>query len=298
MNIDVEADFLEDMRQEILGQLRELGYAPDAGSDLEKLSLQYFNVLHRLIQPQPRRVKRSQELEARGLEQAVSQVVDSIATRSTRGEDLRPFLSRRILEPNLYDPLLNDWGIHHLHLGSDVPEPDGFVKRRGELLYVMVRPDALYFIDILGHGADFANRVLLEIVHRNWPELIARFRAPPQVLSLNPDFTDEQRLRFRKGGLQTAIQLSDGTIYISPGGGYSSAGNSVTALTRGDYHRFLAHMTEVWCRENAAILQKEIQAARGVVVDRLKLHYQGVQDGKALVFETTTRVLFNIPIAG
>src|SRR5260370_7232684 len=118
-----------------------------------------------------------------------------------------------------------------------MPGHDGFVALVADLLYVMVRPDAIYFVDVLGHAKDFANSALLEIVHSNWPQLIARFRAPPQVISITPQFTSEQRLKFRDAGLLTAIQLRDGAIYMSPAGEYSTPVNTTAPFMLCDYHR-------------------------------------------------------------
>ena len=51
-----------------------------------------------------------------------------------KGEDLT-HLSKRITDLDYNDALLNDCGIHHLHLGIDVDD-SGFDTRIGPLLFV------------------------------------------------------------------------------------------------------------------------------------------------------------------
>ena len=50
------------------------------------------------------------------------------------GIDITPHLSKKLTDLNYDDPLLNDWGIYHLHLGTEF-DKRGFVNRTGPPLY-------------------------------------------------------------------------------------------------------------------------------------------------------------------
>lgn len=46
------------------------------------------------------------------------------------------------------DGLLMDWGLHHIHfIPAYTPK-----KRTNEILFIMERPDKIYFVDIFAHG--------------------------------------------------------------------------------------------------------------------------------------------------
>jgi hypothetical protein len=44
--------------------------------------------------------------------------------------------------------MLNDWGIHHLHLGTKISKNTGFVERTGPLLFVKFEKNVAYFIGV------------------------------------------------------------------------------------------------------------------------------------------------------
>ena len=69
------------------------------------------------------------------------------------------------------DDLLNDWGIHHLHLGTEYNKR-GKIKRSKNLLFCIINSKSVYFINIQEHKANWANKELLEIVYDNWSELL------------------------------------------------------------------------------------------------------------------------------
>lgn len=69
--------------------------------------------------------------------------------------------------PGHNDLLLNDWGIHHFHLGL-APEPGGYQQRTGPLLYAWVADSDLYAITIQAHAA-WTDEVLLNEVLDHWP---------------------------------------------------------------------------------------------------------------------------------
>lgn len=223
-------DFHSDIRAEAADLLTRMGVTPPILPSAEKALHALFGVLRRLISARPRKVKASKTLQARVLSPDIEKVVAAIARRSKEGEVLCPFLSKQIGKLETHDLLLNDWGIHHLHLGSDVPGPDGYVKRSPQLLWVLVRDETLHMIDVTDHHG-FADADLVEIVHAEWPATIERWRAEPLSGS---DVPIETRKLIRKKGLSALLTTRDGAVYFPPGGGYMTSGLSSRILTDSD----------------------------------------------------------------
>lgn len=112
--------------------------------------------------PVPRRVHRARELVASAAYATHREVVDKLANRIAVGDDVTPHLSRNVAvactqqsggrtRPDL-DRLLAEWGLHHLHPLARL-DPDGFVRRSDDLLFLAIQPADAYLIAVLPHGA-------------------------------------------------------------------------------------------------------------------------------------------------
>lgn len=241
----VRARFADDLRDEMLRWLRSNGYQDPKRLDHDGVSFAFHNVHRRLIAPDPRKVVWSRQLRARApvLHSFHQTGLAEIERRATAGEDLTPHLSRRVRKTDYYDGLLDDWGIHHLHLGTTigtdghvVDPPHGTPWHNGEILYVYVRPDAIYLLDVLGHGAHFGNEHLIDVLHSNWPDLIARYKYPDVYIELISPPTAEERVDLRRGGVQVpAATTKDGTMYFPLGGGISTSRMGARNVTESDY---------------------------------------------------------------
>lgn len=69
------------------------------------------------------------------------------------------------------DLMVADWGIHHLHLSSEI-DSDGFVKRGGDLLFAAFGADDAYLIGIYQHLTDWARK---EVLGDRRPQLADRW---------------------------------------------------------------------------------------------------------------------------
>ena len=177
-------NFENDIRRHVLTHLpHEVADTPTlAAKGIGDLLSIYFNWLHRLVPARPRQIHRSRSLLANPLaaDPVHRQGLDQLIEKIENGTDIAPHLSRGILcgfkpkdptkpkallkRPDL-DLLLNDWGIHHLHISTKL-DKDGFVERRPShpprpLLFGIFRPDAAYLIDLMQHG-DWTHTHLLE----------------------------------------------------------------------------------------------------------------------------------------
>ena len=213
-------DFETDLQAGFAALLGQYGHSPPAGERATDTVEGFLNLQTRLVSRAPRAVHRSRELDAKALAAWNRAGLELIEGKARRGEDLAPHLSTRNRNANYDDALMNEWGIHHFHLGR-MRTRSGFNSRTEALLFAVVRPDDLYLVDVLDHDrADgFANRSLIEVVHRNWPHLIAHARFADGA-ALEHSASNAERDALRGAGIVVLAQADDGTVYGAPGGGF------------------------------------------------------------------------------
>jgi hypothetical protein len=228
-----EMDFVGDVTAMLRARLTGLGYQLPANVTAEGIRLRYFNLQHRLISQRPRTVHRANAFACPPGVQAGLNLVEG---KLTRGEDLRPHLSRGLLNIDYTDGLLNDWGIYHFHLGTTL-DADGFITRTGLLLFARITEDDAYLIDVRAHGA-WTSLSLLQAVHANWPDTLDRFRLRGVVgLAYPPGQrapSDAEIARLRRANVNVLHELSPGQVYAPAGGGYATDGTSVNVVRAND----------------------------------------------------------------
>lgn len=245
--MNVKADFYLDWIENLKDQMTQWGYSIPLSDDPQTIAIKHFHVLERKISCQPRTVLRSMELICPTEHQIA---LDAILDKARNGQDLFPHLSKQILNADYQDPLLNDWGIHHLHLGQ-VLDGNGFTERTGPLLFARVTDSHFYAIAILSHGA-WTDRSLLQVLHDNWPDSISRFLL--KDIRLTQEVTGLEHTKLRKAGVTVLTSLADGTVYMPIGGGITTAGTGINSVMEHDrYARLLTDLEKV-TREQAAII--------------------------------------------
>jgi hypothetical protein len=157
-----------------------------------------------------------------GYEDAIAAIKNEIET----GVDITPRMSRKVQRWDYVDGMLADFGIQHLHLGTTL-DADGFYAQGAPLLYVRFHEANAYFLVVAGHG-EWANVDLIEIIHANWPASIEHCRMQ-RARSASGNVSDQDRMTARLNGIDVLIKMKDGTIYMSPGGGFSTSGDSTVA---------------------------------------------------------------------
>jgi hypothetical protein len=183
----------------------------------------------RLVHPHPRSVLKSAQLLNNPVYIARRDDIHHIFAKVAIGQDIGPHLSRNVkfgydrpLKGKKggrdIDGLLNEWGVHHLHL-SQTLEPDGHVKRGSEVLAVIFRQDRAYFLDILRHGEWSEQRIVAAAV-QNWPDqkLFVELRG---MLPGKMD-SSEETAQLRAASVNTWVEI-DGRCYIASTGGISTA---------------------------------------------------------------------------
>jgi hypothetical protein len=210
-----------------------------AAMSLRDLLQTYGSWKARLVPARPRTVHISSELAASPEMAQHKTELNAIVAKMEAGALLRPHLSKRVrfahdpaAKPG--DPLqrrkdrdllIADWGIHHLHLSSEEEaNGSGFVKRGGPLVFAIFRPDDAYLIGVFSHG-DWALQKVLEIVVRNWPDAGLVLDSKNGLLPKH-EFTDDDRLELRNGGIAAPPIVVDGKMWTSAAIGQTLDGSS------------------------------------------------------------------------
>ena len=202
-----------------------------------ELLIWYLNWRSRFPQARLRRVFKSRNFErsaaATQLQSELAQIVDDIE----QGRTLRKYLSKdvevgfklpkkpgkkKLHRLEYLDLLLNDWGIHHLHISTAL-QPNGFVTRGNPLIFAAFKDDCAYLIDIGKHG-DWGDDHLVRIIVETWPEagLVHEFKGIQG--SQGPPTNSSGRLKLRSSGLTRPVEI-DGRSF-SPSLGLTTAGTS------------------------------------------------------------------------
>jgi hypothetical protein len=217
----------------------------------------YFDTLRlqRKIPAIPRSIKISDNFNCPSIHQAGWEILQQ---KVQSGQDINPYLSKKHASPTNADGLLAEWGVHHFHLGT-TPDPinPNYMARTGPLLYAFIADGLFCAIDVFSHISFEDNRVL-ECIHRNWPEMISRYRAKGVTgESLSPD----TRKTLRKKNTNVLSSVSDGTVYMPLTGGVMASGLTAEALRHGDY----------WLIE-VDKLQKTLNTKLGNLLPELRRH--------------------------
>lgn len=218
----VECRFKPSLAKIFKKEIEELGFDTSKLVTDEDVLHSYCSYSHRLLEKRPRTIHKADTFVC---PEEVKGGLAWLESKIEKGESLNPHLNTAIQKDKL-DGLLYDWGIHHLHLGLKY-EPTGFVERTGPVLFAVFRPNDAYFVDVRDHEG-WSDKGLLEIINRNWPELLEIYR----MKDMKPETTstEEEITSLRKAGINTFHELSDGNSYLSMGGGITTAGTSQEAV--------------------------------------------------------------------
>lgn len=172
-----------------------------------------LNAKRRIPRQAARRIHESKELR---IPPQYANDYSALTKLIREGGDLRPYLSRDIdkkKSPDKNDPLLNRCGIQHLHFRRRGP---------GDLLFVKITDTDVFVIRTFPHDHPdvWADTSLLQILHDNWPETAeGRVAGVP-----GESLASSERLALQYRNRNFATAMSDGTVYLSPGGGVLESG--------------------------------------------------------------------------
>lgn len=219
------ADFKSDWHDQLLEQMRSVWGDQVDAIDKDDVPFRYFDCLRRDISATPRLLKVSDEFVCPvGFEAGWANLCRKIEV----GESLKPHLSKAHWSLRNQDGLLDDWGVHHFHLGIEPdPRKPEFVERTLPFIFAFVTDEVFYAINTYDHvDPGWARNEVVEVIHRNWPEAISQY----SLHGASPDpMTESERLSLRKKRANAVITTKDGTIYGPFGGLVSASGMAVEA---------------------------------------------------------------------
>lgn len=199
-----------------------------------------MRLMHRVPLATPRRLllSRAVQKRKRHLSAEDRAGLAALQVEVEQGDSLYPRMTDQVTR-HWNDDLLNDWGIHHFHLGTELRRK-GFYGRTKNVALAMVEPHEVLLIDVLPHGSDYPDTWtedgLLRIVRQNWPAVMTRYRVPG-ASNLWPPLSAENRRKLRAAGISLMVEL-DGVVYTPPGGGVTTDRGSVSTLTKRNAHMY------------------------------------------------------------
>jgi len=284
---NVKIDFVGDWRQRLRKELQERGYNTKNIKDKD-VSFAYFNLKLRQIEATPRKVLISKEFQCpKELEYGLQLLKNKIET----GKDITGNLSKKILELNYHDDLLNDWGIHHLHLGIDISKKNGFVERTEPLLFARFDNDNAYLINTYKHG-EWTKQEMIKILHNNWPESIKQFKMNDiEGLEFKPSDADYKKLR--KSHISTLVEVDKNVVYFPIGMGYASSGHSTEAIRASDYYFKVIRNYEKCVKDNILQIAKSL-AEKGVDLGYNLSFHLWLENNRVIAYEQYTNSFIDL----
>ncbi|MGG4344949.1 hypothetical protein [Paenibacillus lautus] len=249
---DIEMKFKEDWKNHLISLLNEYGYTINPNLSPSDVSIIYFNWRRRVVDITKRKVHVSKEFNCpKKYKYALREIINKIE----RGFDINPHLSKLIKDVKYNDLLLNDWGIHHLHLSKKYTDSSKkFVDRTKDVLFVKFNQENAYLIQILDHKS-FSDQELLKIMHRNWPDIMRRLK----IDSLSHSLTNEDIHNIRKNGGNAFIEVEPGVVYMPPGMGLTTARTSTEATRNSHYYMNNLSLFELHMRNNIGSIIREAE---------------------------------------
>lgn len=226
------ADFKSDWHDQLLEQMRSIWGDQVEEIKRDELPFRFFDSLRRDISPRPRRIEIADNFVCpAGFENGWKNLQKKIEA----GESLKPHQSKAHRSISNQDGLLDDWGVHHFHLGIK-PHPlfPDLVERTPPVIFALVTDEIFYAINTYEHQG-WASTEIVEALHQNWPDAIHRYVV--QGVPSDP-MTESERTTVRKKRANCVVTVEDGTVYGPLGGLVSASGMTVEAVMRTDaFHK-------------------------------------------------------------
>lgn len=285
MEYEIKMDFYRDWIFHLRESLEKAGYTPSANQ--EDVSMQYFNLLRRHIRNVPRKILIAKEFKC---PTELKSGLNVVKHKIEQGIDLRPHISKLILNLNYDDGLLNDWDIYHLHLGTTL-DSDGFVERTGPVLFARFDKQTAYFINVMAHGS-WTNQDMIRIIHHNWPESIEGFRLPEGV-SLSKPATDKDIKAFRKAHVVSLIEPEPGVVYAPPGMGITTTGIGMEVVRASDRYAKIVRGYEDVIKQNIDKIAEKVKN-EGVNLSKNLSFILKIKEQKVLAYEENHNVTIHL----
>ncbi|MAQ37891.1 MULTISPECIES: hypothetical protein [Thioclava] len=303
----IEAALYESVRQWVLAHLpfnkSDVALAAYVnGLDAHKLLVTYHNWQSRLISEAPRTVHASAALSANSLAAQHALALNAISADISKGNSLTKYLSRgvtisaqlprnqaKLQKRRDLDLMLNDWGIHHLHLSKTV-EADGFVTRSGPLLFAYFRENDAYLLDIAAHG-NWTSEQLVKVLIAEFPNSGA-FVEMRGVADLGKKPTEDERRRLRNVAINVPLVIN-GTAYMSTAG-MVTAGTSIAATREADHVLIaISEFARIW-HETPEKVRAAVKESAHSLPDTPEFVFDVIEDAGPIVVDKKSNSVFRL----
>ncbi len=221
----IQMNLKQDWLNIVKSEIEHEGLVIPAGMQLDSKIIKYFTYLRKKAPKGPLNVIKSKSFNC---EAKYLPAIDEIERIFNTGGDYSPYLSKQV-DQFRDDLMFNDWGILHLHLGTELESNGRYIQRTGPLLFVYFNKNNVYFINVFPH-AKWTNREILQTIYDNWPDVLDPF-IMKGIKDVRPEYTEEQHFRLRKSGINASIPLNDKNgnkiVIMAPGMGIAASGDSV-----------------------------------------------------------------------
>lgn len=289
--MNVQMDFVSDWQETNIRQMQAEGFIFSPTTSRDKLLIRYLNHGRKKGgEPHPRNVHFSKEFVCPPVVQnGLDQLVNVIKT----GQDISPYLSTRVDNINYLDGMFNDWEVLHLHLGEQpYPRDPRFKDRTNELLFLMLKPNDAFLINVLDHNVNWADKSILQTVYDNWPELIKPFILKG-VINLGQSYSMEDHFELRKAGITVMMELTgplgESLVIAPPGLGITTSGDSLADIREYDNHIERIQGIEEWALKNT----EKLVPSEVAVPDTIQLKLV-CDDNEWLIEEQSTGYQFKL----
>lgn len=232
--MNIEMNLVSDWEDIIIQKIRREGLKFSSDTPKRRLVIRYLTYLRKKGGLHPRRVYKSKEFVCpRRYTTGLKQIIDILQN----GEDLSPYLSKKVDNISEIDGMFNDWGILHLHLGERVdPKDNRYTERTGPLLFLYLTMNEAYLINIYNHG-DWAKKSILQTIYNNWPDLIKPYIIKGlSGLSLQYQYSEQEQLQSRNAGSLTLVDIldlnGDTIVIIPPNLGMTTSRDAIQDVTK------------------------------------------------------------------
>ena len=248
--------FYNDIASYCEKKLLLLGYTLNNKSDRDIIYI-FMNHHHRRIKTKPRSLYFSRELK-NSIPDKYKSNFNLLCKKIKEGASLQEHQSRKI--NRLYnDSLLNDWFIHHFHLGNKL-DKNGLIEGTEHILMAMVFDDSFYAIKVYTHG-EWANQEIIKIAYNNWPSM---FKEKFYTYDYShPPLTDSEVVEYRNKHIICPVVMDDGSRHWT-GGGYMVNGESMTICFKLIKLRKECEALEEWLSKNKTHIITEAES-KGIV---------------------------------
>ena len=308
----VEANFRTDLVCICMEQLSRMGCPLRTKLKDHEVVIRCFAALHRRLAPAPRNVKVARELQYPPTQQG-HKGLRLVLEKLERGDDLTPHMSGTIFDPMWNDAVLNEWGLHHFHLGTSRFKPDKrLLKRSNHVLLAYVNDTTAYCVDVRQHKENgievWRCAKLMDIIHANWPEVLEPFSLGFRSL-YSERFDDRAVLELRASGVTPIYVAPDNSTYGLIGGGSATdtgfgtmykgkkhlvGGTSLRAVRRAGAALDYARDCQRWLKEHEAEVIT-LYANNGVPLGVGPRFHLCVVDGKLAPVEVSSGVPIRVP---